>query len=258
MKKISVASVPPIFQLVAKEDEDEGSVVCQGLTAKLHSRFGRFEDGSQGTRERKKSLMPPVPSARSSASSRKTSSSRGPDGFHPNTPLAKDHELNGGENGLQVVGETGYLALNSRKKSTAEKLSDTGFQLYTLEDSNKLPKILKPKKKGKGSKRKKIKDDQSTSSNESQGELINGKLDALKQGDKGNSDPTLGDGDAHDLYNRYGIDLKREFNMEVTRPYTFSYFPKVYISKKTDRNKDINNNKKLRKISTIEAKTSLY
>lgn len=47
MKKISVASVPPIFQLVAKEDEDEGSVVCQGLTAKLHSRFGRFEDGSQ-------------------------------------------------------------------------------------------------------------------------------------------------------------------------------------------------------------------
>lgn len=47
MKKISVASVPPIFQLVANEDEDEGSVVCQGLTAKLHSRFGRFEDGNQ-------------------------------------------------------------------------------------------------------------------------------------------------------------------------------------------------------------------
>lgn len=50
MKKISVASVPPIFELVAGRDEEEGNVFCQGSTATLHSRLGRFEDGKQVSR----------------------------------------------------------------------------------------------------------------------------------------------------------------------------------------------------------------
>ena len=157
--------------------------------------------------------MPPIPSASSSASYRKTSSSRGRDGFHPNTPIGNDRDQNGMETGLQVVGETGYLPLNSRKKSTAEKLNDTGFHLYTLEDSNKLPKILKPKKKVKGSKRKKIKDDQSTSSDETQGELSNNQPDALTKDDKnGNSDdPSTGEKNG-DFYDKYGLDRRREFS----------------------------------------------
>lgn len=159
---------------------------------------------------RKESLMPPIPSARGSASPRKTSTPRGPDGFHPNTPLAKDGDQNSNESGIQVVGETGYLSLNSRKKSTAEKLSDTGFHLYTLEDSNKLPKILKPKKKVKGSKRRKIKDDQSTSSNESEGDQTKNQLDASRQGNP--EQPSPGEGDADDLYSKYGLHLKREFS----------------------------------------------
>lgn len=196
--------------------------------------------------------MPPIPSARSSISSRKISFSSGSSGFHPNTPLAKDQDLNSVETGLHIVGETGYLELNSRKKSTADKLSDTGFQLYTLEDSRKLPKILKPKKKvSKGSKRKKIKDNQSTSSNESQVDLIANQQDALREGDKGNSEA-----DSDELNNKYGLDLKREFNMEMTRPFTYSYFPMIYSNKKKDKNKETkNNNNKLRKISKIETKT---
>ena len=146
--------------------------------------------------------MPPIPSARSSTSSRKTSSSRENDGSYPHTPKEKDRELNKLENRLTIVGDTGYLTSNFRKKSTAEKLSDTSFQLYTLEDSKKLPKILKPKKKvGRGSKRKKIKDDQSTASNKSQ--LNTSQLDDAKDGNKAN----LEDSD-----NKYGLDLKKEFS----------------------------------------------
>lgn len=154
--------------------------------------------------------MPPIPSARSSTSSRKTPSSRGNDGSYPYTPIEKDRELNKLENGLTIVGETGYLTSNFRKKSTAEKLSDTSFQLYTLEDSKKLPKILKPKKKvGRGSKRKKIKDDQSTANNESQGELNTSQLHDAKDGNKAN----LGDSDmSEEMTNKYGLDLKKEFS----------------------------------------------
>lgn len=48
MKKVSVASVPPIFEPLAREDIDqEGTVYCQGLTAKLHSRFGSSESDKQ-------------------------------------------------------------------------------------------------------------------------------------------------------------------------------------------------------------------
>lgn len=48
MRKISVASVPPIFELAANgNDEEDGIVYCQGLTAKLHSRFGRIDDEKQ-------------------------------------------------------------------------------------------------------------------------------------------------------------------------------------------------------------------
>lgn len=152
--------------------------------------------------------MPPIPSARSSTSSRKTSSSRENDGSYPHTPKEKDRELNKLENRLTIVGDTGYLTSNFRKKSTAEKLSDTSFQLYTLEDSKKLPKILKPKKKvGRGSKRKKIKDDQSTASNKSQ--LNTSQLDDAKDGNKAN----LEDSDmSEEMTNKYGLDLKKEFS----------------------------------------------
>lgn len=48
MKKVSVASVPPIFEPLAREDiNQEGTVYCQGLTAKLHSRFGSSESEKQ-------------------------------------------------------------------------------------------------------------------------------------------------------------------------------------------------------------------
>ena len=163
--------------------------------------------------------MPPIPSASSSDSYRKNSSSRGRDGFHPNTPLGpNDQDQDGMSTGLHIVGETGYLPSNSRKKSTAEKLSDTGFRLYTLEDANKLPKILKPKKKVKGSKRKKIKDDQSTSSNETQEGLSNSQPDELTKDDKNGNldDPSTGERDG-DLYNKYGLDRRREFSKFLVR-----------------------------------------
>lgn len=260
MRKSSVASVPPIFELATNgNDEEDGIVYCQGLTAKLHSRFGRIDDEKQATRARKESLMPPIPSARSSASSSKTSSSRGTDGYHPNTPMDRDRDKTRMEDGLEIFGETGYLPMNFRKKSTSEKLSDTGFHFYTTEDTDRLPKILKPKKKVKGSKRKKFKDEESKSNDDSEGKINTNQLDALSQDERGNSDEPA-EGDAA-LYNRYGLDFKREFNMEVTRPFTFSYFPKIYNRKKKERKKekDKNNNNKLRKISTTDAtKTSLY
>lgn len=143
------------------------------------------------------------------------------------------------ETGLHVIGETGYLESNSRKKSDAEKLSDTGFDLYTLEDRNKLPKILRSKKKGKGKKRKKMKDDQD---NESDKELKNNQLESSStdQSSPGEND--------EDYYNRYGLDPRHRFNLEMTRPFTYSYFPKIYVAKKNGSKKGKNNDK-LRKIS---------
>ena len=48
MKKISIASIPTIFDpgLYSKEDS-ESTVVCKGQTAKLHSRNGGFQDEKQ-------------------------------------------------------------------------------------------------------------------------------------------------------------------------------------------------------------------
>lgn len=238
MRKFSAASVPPIFMNLTREQEDE-VVYCHGTTAKLHARSGVFDDERLTPRARRQSLMPPIPSARSSASSKKSSSSSGTEGYHPNTPQSRNGESYGMETGLHVIGETGYLESNSRKKSDAEKLSDTGFDLYTLEDRNKLPKILRSKKKGKGKKRKKMKDDQD---NESDKELKNNQLESSSTGQ---SSPGEND---EDYYNRYGLDPRHRFNLEMTRPFTYSYFPKIYVAKKNGSKKGKNNDK-LRKIS---------
>lgn len=45
-------------------------------------------------------------------------------------------------------------------------------------------------------------------------------------------------------------------DMEVTRPYTFSYFPNIIDKKKKDGNSE-SKKKKSRKISKVEIKTSL-
>ena len=47
MKRLSVASLSSVFQLVSSGDNEEDTVCCQGQTAKLHSRLGRIEDGKQ-------------------------------------------------------------------------------------------------------------------------------------------------------------------------------------------------------------------
>ena len=48
-------------------------------------------------------------------------------------------------------------------------------------------------------------------------------------------------------------------DMEMTRPFTFSYFPQIYSRNKKDKNKETrNNNNKVRKISQVETKTTLY
>ena len=45
----------------------------------------------------------------------------------------------------------------------------------------------------------------------------------------------------------------------MTRPFTFSYFPQIYSRNKKDKNKETrNNNNKVRKISQVETKTTLY
>lgn len=45
MKKISVASIPPIFDPVSRKEES--TVACHGQTAKLHSRNGGLQDEKQ-------------------------------------------------------------------------------------------------------------------------------------------------------------------------------------------------------------------
>ena len=159
--------------------------------------------------------MPPIPSSRNSPSFRKKSTSGGQDGFHPNTPSGKELDQNNNEEyGLKVVGEIGYLPVNSRKKSTAEKLSDTGFHLYTLHDSNKLPKIIKPKKKvSKGSKRKKT-TAMNDESQESQDDNMSPRLEAI-EGNKTTSDVSSAGEDNEEFNNKYGLDFKREFSESV-------------------------------------------
>ena len=136
------------------------------------------------------------------------------DGRRPNTPVNQEGDQSNSDNGILVVGETGYLPLKSRKESSAEKLSDTGFQLYTLEDSNKLPKILKPKKKvSKGSKRKKITATNDQSSNlieESQEDVMEPRLKAIELEKPGTSE------DEEELHNKYGLDLKKDFSKLIS------------------------------------------
>ena len=164
--------------------------------------------------------MPPIPSPRSSPFFRKASTPGRQDGQRPNTPVNQEGDQSNSDNGIMVVGETGYLSLNFRKKSSAEKLSDTGFQLYTLEDSKKLPKILKPKKKvSKGSKRKKI-----IATNDQNNNLIEGsqedemepRLKAIEVEKPRTSE------DQGELHNKYGLDLKKDFSKFVDAIYTGS------------------------------------
>ena len=155
--------------------------------------------------------MPPIPSARSSPFFRKSSTPRRQDGQRPNTAVDQESDQSNADNGIMVVGETGYLPLKSSKKISAEKLGDSGFQLYTLEDSNKLPKILKPKKKvSKGSKRKKIiatNDQNNNSIEEGQEDDMEPRLKAIEMEKPGTSEDDEGE-----LHNKYGLDLKKDFS----------------------------------------------
>ena len=154
--------------------------------------------------------MPPIPSPRSSPFFRKASTPGRQNGQRPNTPMDQEGDQSNSDNGIMVVGETGYLPLNSRKKSSAEKLSDTGFQLYTLQDSKKLPRILKPKKNvSKGSKRKKIiatNDQNNNLIEESQEDEMEPRLKAIEVEKPGTSE------DERELPNKYGLDLKKDFS----------------------------------------------
>lgn len=154
--------------------------------------------------------MPPIPSARSSPFFRKTSTSQTLDGQRLNTPVDQEGDQSSTNSGIMVVGETGYLPLKSRKKSSAEKLSDTGFLLYTLEDSNKLPKILKPKKKiSKGSKRKKI-----SAMNDQNNNSIEDDMETRLKAIEGETLRTSED--EGELYNKYGLDLKKDFSKLIS------------------------------------------
>ena len=157
--------------------------------------------------------MPPIPSARSSAMSMKSSSSRESNGYLPSAPQSRNDD--GMDSGLHVVGETGYLELNStiRKKSDAEKLSDTGLNLYTPKEMKKLPKILKPKNKAKGTKRKKIKEDIDSKMKEIVTEVNENRTDISRKGGEGNSvDQASTVEEDADYYNKYGLDPRRQFS----------------------------------------------
>lgn len=159
--------------------------------------------------------MPPIPSARSSAMSMKSSSSRESNEYLPSAAQGSKEKSRGIDSGLHVVGETGYLELNStmRKKSDAEKLSDTGLNLYTTKDTKKLPKISKPKNKGKGTKRKKIKEDNDSKMKEIVTEENENRTDISRKGGEGNSvdQASTGEEDA-DYYGKYGLDPRRQFS----------------------------------------------
>ena len=48
MKKISIASIPTLFDPgLYSKDDSESTVVCKGQTAKLHSRNGGLQDEKQ-------------------------------------------------------------------------------------------------------------------------------------------------------------------------------------------------------------------
>ncbi|XP_029184304.2 uncharacterized protein LOC114952510 [Acropora millepora] len=237
MRRVSVASVPSVFRTPARKQEGQ-LVHCLGQTAKLYARSGFFDDEKLTPRGRRSSIMPPIPSARSSAMSMKSSSSRESNEYLPSAAQGSEEKGDGMDSGLHVVGETGYLELNS----TMRKKSDT----------KKLPKISKPKNKGKGTKRKKIKEDNDSKMKEIVTEENENRTDISRKGGEGNSvdQASTGEEDA-DYYGKYGLDPRRQFNLEVSRPFTFSYFPKIYGDKKKDVEK-AKNNYKLRKISKTE------
>lgn len=238
MRRVSVASVPSVFRAPARKQEEQ-LVHCLGQPAKLYARSGFFDDEKLTPRGRRSSsIMPPIPSARSSAMSMKSSSSRESNEYLPIAAQGSKEKSDGMDSGLRVVGETGYLELNS----TMRKKSDT----------KKLPKISKPKNKGKGTKRKKIKEDNDSKMKEIVTEENENRTDISRKGGEGNSvdQASTGEEDA-DYYGKYGLDPRRQFNMEVSRPFTFSYFPKIYGDKKKDVEK-AKNNYKLRKISKTE------
>lgn len=143
--------------------------------------------------------MPPIPSARSSAMSMKSSSSRESNEYLPIAAQGSKEKSDGMDSGLHVIGETGYLELNS----TMRKKSDT----------KKLPKISKPKNKGKGTKRKKIKEDNDTKMKEIVTEENKNRTDISRKGGEGNSvdQASTGEEDA-DYYGKYGLDPRRQFS----------------------------------------------
>ncbi|KAK2566523.1 hypothetical protein P5673_009141 [Acropora cervicornis] len=93
MRRVSVASVPSIhmFRTPARKQEEQ-LVHCLGQTAKLYVRSGFFDDEKPRPRGRRSSLMPPIPSARSSAMSMKSSSSRESNEYLPSAAQGSKEE----------------------------------------------------------------------------------------------------------------------------------------------------------------------
>ena len=128
--------------------------------------------------------MPPIPSARSSAMSMKSSSSRESNEYLPSAAQGSKEESDGMDSGL-----------------------------YATKDTKKLPKILKPKNKVKGTKRKKIKEDNDSKMKEIVTEENENRTDISRKGGEGNSvdQASTGEEDAN-YYDKYGLDPRRQFS----------------------------------------------
>ena len=98
--------------------------------------------------------MPPIAPRKLSASSQSSSSSsRDYLGTTWRTKREKDEEIRA--NNFDVQEEIGYLESDKyTDKNTLGKLGNKGYKLYTVDETKKLPKILKPKETSKNSKRK--------------------------------------------------------------------------------------------------------
>lgn len=226
MQKISITNEPLLAIGMAKKD-----VSCLGKSVKYFSRYGNWED----IKKRRASLVvPPTPRLRISSVSTRSSDSS-------NSAKTGSDRRNGRLGDMEFIDEGEYLKTLQQNDKRRKK----GVKGKSKQASNNLPKISNSKQQ-QHNKNKQTLETRDTLDEKLQGlRTVEAKVDNAAE-NKENDDQIL----------KYGIDWRRDpgFDLEFTRPYTFSYLPALpYHRKPTSEGRKSKRAVKMRHTSRQQA-----
>ncbi|XP_032234291.2 uncharacterized protein LOC116616316 [Nematostella vectensis] len=219
----STPSMPNVF-LIGNGDGNSSrdDVSCSGKLAPLHSRAG-FEE----IQARRSSVtMPPIfTPRRRSVSSRSAVSTSSLEDFPrpPENSPRTENQSGGPKFILNIISETSDLSGGrATKKQTKRKGQKRKDKLPLLQQDSKKTSTIKKKLNRKST-------DVTIRLNDEVLDTEGAKTaEAAKEGaTESKISKEQGDGDEEDMYCKYGLDLRKDYGWEISRAFTFSYFPKL-------------------------------